>query len=185
MSIKIDTIPEAHQILMDQLPDWFKPVLEYIAIMEAYAAALTDIEKAIAKMEANFFIQTADSDTLKYWEQLCGLPTRLGDPLEFRRERIFLAMNQRVPYTIWDLRAHLTELFGNDYTLSVDVPNCKLCISVTSERYGAIDLLYDVLNRLVPVHLAIKANQQVTNFVSSTHYIGALTTRTFIQTIGG
>lgn len=185
MSIKIHTIPEAHQVLMDQLPEWFKPILEYIAIMQAYAGVFSGIEEKIALMEANFYIQTADDATLRYWEKLLGIPTRMGDPLEFRRQRIFLRLNERSPFTIWDLRDRLTELFGDDYTMSLDVPNCKLYISVTSERYGAVDLLYDVINEIVPVHLALKANQQVTNFIASEHYIGALTTRTFEQTIGG
>lgn len=185
MSIKVDTIPEAHQILMEQLPEWFKPVLEYIAIMQAYAGEFSDIEQKAARIEANFFIQTADDATLRYWEKLLGIPTRLGDPLDFRRQRILMKLNQRAPFTIWDLRDRLTELFGDDYTMSLDVPNCKLSISVTSERYGAIDLLYDVINEIAPVHLAVKANQQVTNFIASDHYIGALTTRTFEQTIGG
>lgn len=185
MSIKIHTIPEAHQILMDQLPEWFKPILEYIAIMQAYAGVFSGIEEKIALLEANYFIQTADDATLRYWEKLLGIPIRMGDPLEFRRQRIFLRLNERAPFTIWDLRDRLTKLFGDDYTMSLDVPNCKLYISVTSERYGAIDLLYDVINEIVPVHLAIKANQQVTNFIASKHYLGALTTRTFEQTIGG
>ena len=43
MSIKIHTIPEAHQVLMDQLPEWFKPILEYIAIMQAYAGVFSGI----------------------------------------------------------------------------------------------------------------------------------------------
>ena len=185
MSINIHTIPEAHQILMDQLPEWFKPILEYIAIMQAYAGVFSGIEEKAALLEANYFIQTADDATLRYWEKLLGIPTRMGDPLEFRRQRIFLRLNERAPFTIWDLRDRLTELFGDDYTMSLDVPICKLYISVTSERYGAIDLLYDVINEIVPVHLAVKANQQVTNFIASKHYLGALTTRTFEQTIGG
>ena len=185
MSIKIHTIPEVHQILMDQLPEWFKSILEYIAIMQAYAGVFSGIEEKIALMEANFYIQTADDATLLYWEKLLGIPTRMGDPLEFRRQRIFLRLNERAPFTIWDLRDRLTELFGDDYTMSLDAPNCKLYISVTSERYGAVDLLYDVINEIVPVHLALKANQQVTNFITSEHYFGALTTRTFEQTIGG
>ena len=35
-----------HEILMSQLPRWFKPVLEYIAIMEAYGVELSDYQNA-------------------------------------------------------------------------------------------------------------------------------------------
>ena len=64
MSSNVHTIPEAHEILMEQLPDWFKPVLEYIAIMQAYAVELSGVEAAAAKIQANYFVETADSDTL-------------------------------------------------------------------------------------------------------------------------
>ena len=184
MSLEIHTIPEAHEILMAQLPDWFKPVLEYIAIMQAYSGEMVDLESLMARIQENFFVQTADSQTLTYWENMLDIPVNTTAPIDFRRERIMLRLNQRPPITIWHIRDKLTELFGNDYGLKVDPVRCTMTISVTSERYGAIDLLYDVINELVPAHLAVKANQQVTNNISSTIYIAAFTTRTFEQTIG-
>ena len=120
MSSNVHTIPEAHEILMEQLPDWFKPVLEYIAIMQAYAVELSGVEAAAAKIQANYFVETADSDTLKYWEDLMNIPQRAGDTLEFRRTRIMLRLNQRPPITVWDLHDKLTELFGTEYALEVN-----------------------------------------------------------------
>lgn len=184
MSLNVHTIPEAHEILMEQLPDWFKPVLEYIAIMQAYAGEMVDIEALMAKIQNNFFVQTADSDTLTYWENALNIPINTAAPIEYRRERIMLRLNQEPPITIWHIRDKLTELFGNDYGLKVDPVTSTAIISVTSERYGAIDLLYDVINEMLPAHLAVKANQQVTNNIDSNAYIGAFTTRTFEQTVG-
>lgn len=184
MSLEIHTIPEAHEILMAQLPDWFKPVSEYIAIMQAYSGEMVDLESLMARIQENFFVQTADSQTLTYWENMLDIPVNTTAPIDFRRERIMLRLNQRPPITIWHIRNKLTELFGNDYGLKVDPVRCTMTISVTSERYGAIDLLYDVINELVPAHLAVKANQQVTNNINSTIYFAAFTTRTFEQTVG-
>jgi hypothetical protein len=176
MSIKINTIPEAHEILMGQLPEWFKPVVEYIAIMQAYAAQLSGIESAAGKIENNFFPQTADSKTLKYWESLIGLTARNGDSLAFRRDRVMMRLNQKAPITYWHLRDRMTELFGDDYSLRVDPQTCKIIISVTSSRYGAIDLLYDVINELVPTHLLVIANQEVTNNTDSDRYAAMIIT---------
>lgn len=185
MSIKVNTIPEAHEILMGQLPDWFKPVIEYIAIMQAYAGQLSGIEEMAAKLEANYFVQTADAETLTYWEGLFGIPYRSGDTLEFRRDRIMMRLNQKAPVTYWDLRDKLAELFGDEFFLNVDPRNNKITISITSARYGAIDLLYDVINEIIPTHLLIIANQEVTNEIDTTHYAACMIVQIHEQTIGG
>ena len=49
-------------VLMRQLPGWFKPVLEYIAIMQSYGWALGDTEEIVQRLHDNDFIQTADSE---------------------------------------------------------------------------------------------------------------------------
>lgn len=185
MSSNVHTIPEAHEILMEQLPDWFKPVLEYIAIMQAYAVELSGVEAAAAKIQANYFVETADADTLKYWEDLMNIPQRAGDTLEFRRTRIMLRLNQRPPITVWDLRDKLTELFGTEYSLEVNPEQNTAKITVTSDRYGAVDLLYDVINEIMPTHLAIIANQEVNNTINSNNYAAMLIARTLEQTVGG
>ena len=77
-----------HEILMDQLPKWFKPVLEYIAIMRGGSVGLGDIEGDAERIRANTHVQTADTDTLRYWERLLGISSGAGDTLDYRRERV-------------------------------------------------------------------------------------------------
>lgn len=77
----------------------------------------------------------------------------------------------------------LKELFGEDFTLSVDAVACKLEISVTSSRYGAVDLLYNLLWDVIPAHIEIHANQQVNNYSSAGLYIGGVMSSAFMQTI--
>lgn len=173
----------AHEILMNELPTWFKPVFEYIELMEVYGAQLDTIGQNEEAIYNNFFIQTADEDTISDWEKIFGIAVRYGDTLEFRRERIIQKFIQTVPYTIWDFRDRLTALFGNDYSLTVDPVALTLKIVVTSDRYGAIDLLYDLIWDVVPAHLRVISNQQTTSYAVSDHYIGAFLAHTFVQTI--
>ena len=172
------------KVLMQQLPGWFKPVLEYIEIMRAYGYSLGAVETAAEKIKANMFIQTADSDTLRNWERLLNIPYTAGDTLEYRRERILTALNQTVPYTVWDLRAELAALFGDDFTLEVNPAECWIKVSTTSDRYGAVSLLRSVIQKWVPAHLYIYSNQQVTNYSATDMGCTARITRTFEQTIG-
>ena len=172
-----------HEILMSQLPRWFKPVLEYIAIMEAYGVELSDYQNAAEKIHANQYIQTCDADTLQYWERLLGLTYNIGDTEEYRRQRILLYFNQKVPYTVWHLKEELQSLYGNDFSLEVNEQECWIRIMVTSDIYGAVAFLHNLIFKWVPAHLYVYSNQQVTNYVTSNAYDAARITRTFEQTI--
>lgn len=168
---------------MNQLPTWFKPVLEYIALMEAYGVSLDDMYQDEQGIYYNLFIQTADEATIASWEKLFGITLRYGDTLDFRRQRVLQKFNQIIPYTIWHLRDRLTALYGDEYTLTVDPVACTFSIVVTSDRYGAIDLLYDLIWDVVPAHLSIRANQQTTSYATSNQYVAAFMTDTLVQTI--
>ena len=92
--------------------------------------------------------------------------------------------NTIVPFSIGFLQDKLTELYSEDgYEMEVDSAACKLKIKVTSDRYGAIDLLYDLLWDVVPAHIQILANQQTTNRISNRLYVAGNVSRVFVQTI--
>lgn len=172
-----------HKILMDQLPDWFKPVLEYIAIMYGGSVELARLDEDAEQIRLNDHIQTADATTIRYWERFLGIASSAGDTLDYRRDRVMMRINQTVPYTVWHLRERLTELYGEDYTLEVNPEECWIRIIVTSDRYGAISLLHDLIYSYVPAHLYVYSNQQVSNVTSSDAYYAARMSRAFEQTI--
>lgn len=172
-----------HEILMEQLPEWFKPVLEYIAIMYGGAAEFSDFVAAAEQVRKNDHIQTADATTIRYWERFLGIASSAGDTLAFRRDRVLMRINQTVPFTVWHLRDRLQELFGEDYTLEVNSAECWIRIIVTSDRYGAISLLHDLIYSYVPAHLYVYSNQQVSNVTGSDAYYADRMSRTFEQII--
>ena len=67
-----------HKILMDQLPDWFKPVLEYIAIMYGGSVELARLDEDAEQIRLNDHIQTADASTIRYWERFLGIASSAG-----------------------------------------------------------------------------------------------------------
>ena len=173
-----------HEILMRQLPRWFKPVLEYIAIMPAYSAEFDKMVQDLDAVHANMFIQTCDVATIRYWERKLKISIDPGDTLEYRRERVLMRLSRVVPYTVHNLRDKLTELFGDDYTLEVSPEECWIKIFITSDRYGAVALVRELIYRWVPAHLYIYSNQQVTNSGETGGYYAARCARTFEQVIG-
>lgn len=172
--------------LLEQLPYWFRPVLEYGAIMGAYAQPLSDIEELAQAAHDNLFVQTADAATIAWWEAFFGLTVQYGDTLDYRRARVLQKIIQITPYTIWTFRARLTALYGADgYEVTEDAANDTLTINVYPGGLFDVALLWQLIWDVVPAHLVVYANQQKTVNLGGGDYIGANMTRTFIQTVGG
>jgi hypothetical protein len=177
-------VSSAEKVLKQQLPRYFRPISEFGEILKAQGYGLDQFDKASTKVYANNYIATCDEETIAYYERLLGIVYRFGDTMEYRRTRVLQKYNTIVPFSVGFLRDKLTELYGEDgYEMSVDSAACKLKIKVTSDRYGAIDLLYDLLWDVVPAHIQILANQQTTNRVPCRLYVAGAVSRVFVQTI--
>ena len=174
----------AQETLRGQLPEYFRPISEFREILKAHGYSLDKLDETSEKVKDNNYIATCDEETIAYYEKLLGITYRFGDTMEYRRARVLQKYNTIVPFSIEFLRDKLTELYGEDgYEMSVDSAACKLKIKVTSDRYGAIDLLYDLLWDVVPAHIQILANQQTTNRVPCRLYAAGAVSRVFVQTI--
>ena len=172
---------KAEENLKGQLPEYFRPVIEFGEILKAHGYSLNKLDETSEKVKDNNYIATCDEETIAYYEKLLGITYQFGDDLEYRRARVLQKYNTIAPFPIRFLQDKLTELYG--YEISVDSAACKIKIKVSSDRYGAIDLLYNLLWDVVPAHIQITANQQVANYVSSSIYVGGAVSRTMIQTI--
>lgn len=174
----------AEETLRGQLPEYFRPIIEFREILKAHGYSLDKLDETSEKVKDNNYIATCDEETIAYYEKLLGITYRFGDTMEYRRTRVLQKYNTIVPFSIEFLRDKLTELYGEDgYEMSVDSVACKLKIKVTSDHYGAIDLLYDLLWDVVPAHIQIFANQQTTNRVPCRLYAAGAVSRVFVQTI--
>lgn len=176
----------SYEVLYNQLPDYFRPIIEFQAILNAHGYVLDGLDANAAQIAANNYISTCDEETLEYWENLLDITYQFGDTLDYRRDRVLQKFNTIVPFSIGFLNDRLTSLFGADgYTAVIDYSAQTLTVRVTSDRYGAVNLLYDLLWDIVPAHLQIIANQETTTNVGGTKLCTAgLVTSTFIQFVG-
>lgn len=166
------------------LPEWFKNILEFNRLLEAEEVELGEVENSIQSVRNNCYIQTADENTILLYEKRFGITYQYGEALEYRRSRILQRYNTVVPFSIGFLKDRLKELYGSDgYVLTVNSKTCLLTIKVTSDRYGAVNLLYDLLWDIIPAHMEIMANQQVTNYISSDIYAATAMSGVYSQII--
>lgn len=165
------------------LPEWFKEILEFNQFLKAEEVELEAVEKSIQSVRDNCFIQTADESTILLLEKRFGISYQ-GETLEYRKSRILQRYNTVVPFTISFLKNRLKELYGPaGYILSVNSKTCLLTIKITSDRYGALNLLYDLLWDIVPAHMQIIASQEAQKDIKGGLYIGTAVSSTKIVTI--
>ncbi len=177
-------VDDAVKVLGEQLPRYFRPIIEFQEIIKAHGYGLGKVEEVMARLQANFYILTCDELTIVYYERLLGIAYRIGDSLDFRRIRVLQKLNLITPFTIGFLRERLTELYGKEgYILSVNPETYTLNIKVTSDRYGAIDLLYGLLLDILPAHLQLSANQEAAIYVPGRLYVGGAIFTLIEQTI--
>lgn len=169
--------------LMKILPEYFRPVREFKELMAVEEVALRKIEQSIKKLWGNFYIQTADETTVTLLESGFNIICKPGETLEYRRQRLLQKYSTVVPFSEHFLKSRLAELFGDDYQLTIDSRSCLLTISVTSSKYGAVELLYDLLWDVMPAHMEVIANQQVNNYIPSAIFAGEIIGSASIQII--
>lgn len=174
----------SYDTLFKQLPTYFHPVIEFREILKAHGYAVDGFETSMYQVAANNYIQTCDVITLQFWEELLEITVQPGDSLELRRRRVLQKLSLTVPFSIGFLHDMLTNMFGPDgYVLAVDPVASKIYIKLTTDDYGALAFLYDMLWDVIPAHLEIDAEQEAVNYVDSELYMGGITQSICEQTV--
>lgn len=165
------------------LPEWFQNVMEFNELMKSEEAELEEAENSIRSVRNNCYIQTANEVTILLYEKRFGIAYQ-GESLEYRRSRIMQRYNTVVPFTIGFLKDRLTELYGSKgYEVSVDGKHSLIIIKITSDRYGAVNLLYELMWDILPAHIQIIASQVNTKNIKGVFSTGATLSSTKIMTI--
>lgn len=152
----------AYDVLYDNLPDYFKTVKEFIEILKAHGYALDGLDSSIQSVYDNFFIQTADTTILSYYEHLLNVTVSPDDTITYRRERIMQLLSLVPQFDINWLKTKLNELYEVDgYVLDISPVESTLSIDITTGIPNAIQLFYDFIWDVLPAHIAFSAKQDV------------------------
>ena len=169
----------AYDVLYDNLPDYFKTVKEFIEILKAHGHALDSLDSNIRSVYDNFFIQTADTTVLSYYERLLGITVSPGDTIAYRRERIMQQISLIPQFDINWLITKLNELYGIDgYTLEVDSKKCTVDIDISSGISNALRIFYDFIWDVLPAHMELSSRQNVTTDIPVGIYTGMVASST-------
>lgn len=149
--------------------------------MQAYTAALDDMEINIGQIRDNMFVQTCDASTIALYEQLFGITPQPGDTLEARRNRVLNRLSMVVPFTERYLRSRLDEMYGaGNYTLTIDPTTSTATMAINDFIDQGIELFCDLWYRTAPAHVALDVHEDIVTDIDSDMYFGGVCQQTII-----
>ncbi len=141
--------------LLEQLPPWYRKVLDYQEICQTEQAAFDALALEIVCVADNFFLQTMDSATVSGWESILHItPDPTMEDLAFRRFRILNRISSRPPFTMAFLAKKLDEIIGaGNWTVHMDYPHYTLYVESSAEDQLYAGELAVTIGAIKPAHI--------------------------------
>lgn len=141
--------------LCQQLPPWYREVLDYQQICQTETAQFEALAQEITGVAENFFFQTMGLDGIEMWEQIFHIvPNPQTEDVDFRRYRVLNRITTKPPYTLGFLYQKLDELIGPGlWEVTVDYPNYTLYIESSAQNQNYAQEVAFTINRIKPAHI--------------------------------
>lgn len=172
------TNPDLNIILLEQLPPWYREVLDYQEICRTEQAAFDTLAAEISAVGDNFFLQTMGPEAIANWENLLGIhPDLLTESEEFRRFRILNRLSSRPPFTMEFLRRKLDEIIGpGQWAVRMDYANYTLYVESSAKNQQYSGELIVTIGKIKPAHIVFINTPLVQDYVELSETIsGAFT----------
>lgn len=161
--------------LLDQLPPWYREILDYQEICGAEQTQLDALGDQINAVANNLFFQTMNETAVATWEQIFSIvanPTT--ETLDFRRARIVNRVSTKPPFSLGFLYQKLDELIGpNLWSVTVDYPNYTLYIESSAENQSYATELAITVGKIKPAHIVYVNEPTITTGVLLSEIISA------------
>ena len=144
--------------MLGLLPPLYREIEDYQQICQTEESQFRQAADSIRTVYQNFFVQTADEDSVQRWEQLLRIRAKpSAETLEFRRMRILSRLRTRPPFTLAFLYQQLNDLLGTgSWTCEVDYPAYTLTIGADAESTLHKNELLHLVNQIKPAHIAFR-----------------------------
>jgi len=142
--------------LMEVLPSYFRPILEFQEIMKTEGKAAEEVERTADRLSDNCFIQTCDEATLAYYERLLQI-SNIGATLEERRRILLLQWNMESLYTLPKLKEFLASAVGKEnYEIKCFYNEYLVKIWISDQTAAMLGTLYNTIFRMIPAHIILE-----------------------------
>lgn len=139
-------------------PEYFRSDRTFLALLQAEGGEFDQIRASMNDILAQFYVETATDWGLDLWEQMLGLTSYAGKPLDQRRSRIISKLRGMGTVTV-----HLIKNVAESYVYgTVEVTEHPELYSFTIKFVDPIgippnlDDLKEAIEEIKPAHLAVE-----------------------------
>ncbi len=144
------------EVLNNQLPVYFRPIIEFQEIMKAYGYTLEELKKVFMHIWDNFYLISCDGQTLSWYEVLLGITKTKGLTLEERRVVVLMQYSMRFLYTLPVLKEMLASAAGMDnYTVECLYEKYQMIVKIIGQDISLVKETYNMVARIKPAHIEL------------------------------
>lgn len=160
--------------LKKYLPEFISNIKEFQELDKTVSIEVDELRNKLQQIQLNQFIETANEEGLRRYEQLIGLSSD-GDE-QLRRFNILNKYNSTIPFTMVWLKNMLNTTLGKgDFLLDMNHSEYTLTIGIVASKEHLIPVLFKDLRKKIPCNLIL--NSITLTPVQAENYIG-----TYIRT---
>lgn len=137
-------------------PEHIAAIEEIKVISDLVDKLTADIKQAIDNLNADIDIETATENGIARREKIYGIKPLDSDTLEDRRFRLKARLSDPMTYTEDYIREWLTNLMGEDYTLTVDYQNYTFDLKIPLSGKSELVTVTNFIESAVPLHMRYK-----------------------------
>ena len=147
---------------MKQIEEYWPLVLQEIEELQKIANTenieIDELKESVSNLIDDQFIETATEKGIRRRERLLGItPSRLDD-LEYRRFRVLVRWNDRLPYTYRVLKNRLDQIFKDNYKLEILHDQYLLIIEVNTFNWQIYSNIVEEIRKMAPANMVIQSS---------------------------
>ena len=155
-------------------PSCLRGIREFEKLAETENVEFDALWRELDRLHENLFVDSANEDGTKRFEQFLSIPTVTSDGLGVRKFRILSKLNNQLPYSMGWLVNKLETAFGGaqEFTIERDAAAHELSIEVDMVHAETLVSLYNDLRQSIPANMILHTNVSTTT--TFRQYVGFL-----------
>ena len=138
---------------MFNAPEIFTNIPDIAQIYEINTKQSDDLEKALAQMDDNIFLDRMDEGTCKRWEGILDITAFDDDTLEDRRFRIKSKILEKLPYSYRVIIKKMDVLCPDGYTFIVDDDRLSVEAKLSLKSKKMINDVDELFDKVLPLNM--------------------------------
>lgn len=150
--------------LLEQLPAYYMHIKEFRHLTDSQDAEIKKLEAELQLIEDDMLIMSSSEASIKRREEMFRILADLStEDLTFRRRRLVSRQTSSTPFTYRFLKGQLEVLCGGSdkFTLVMNPDTYQLNIVTQIGVRGGIEELWVLLERTVPLNMAIHTRNEL------------------------